>query len=180
MRPIELRFYQGSTSTKKIIGWMALVISLFVTLGLLSHYIKLKDERQNIQSILAKQQARTPEISISSDGKKLQAQMESASLAIEQLSFPWDKLFHALESSTNEDVVLLAVQPNVTSGSISLNAEARDWDAMLDYIRRLEANSFFSNVQLLNHQVQHDDPQQSVRFTLSCSLNTSSPTSKNQ
>lgn len=171
MRLIELRFYQGSIASKKVIGWMVLIISLAATFWLLNHYVKLKNERQNILSILAKQQERSPAISIAGDDKNIQTRLESASLAIEQLSFPWDKLFHALESSTNEDVVLLAVQPNVASGSISLNAEARDWDAMLDYVRRLEANSFFSNVQLLNHQVQHDDPQQPVRFTLSCSWN---------
>ncbi len=88
---------------------------------------------------------------------------------IAQLAFPWDALFGALESSMNDDVALLAVVPDVKGGTITLNGEARDWDAMLDYVRRLgTAAAFFSDVHLVSHQVQKSDPQHPVRFVLLC------------
>lgn len=80
----------------------------------------------------------------------------------------WDKLFKALESSMNEDVALLSVQPDAVGGTVALDAEARDWDAMLDYIRRLNEGKFFTGVHLISHQIRQSDPQRPVRFALSC------------
>ena len=82
--------------------------------------------------------------------------------------FPWDKLFKALETSMDKDVALLSIQPDVAGGVVILSAEARDWNAMLGYIRRLGEDKFFTDVHLVSHQIQQSDPQKPVRFVLSC------------
>ena len=46
------------------------------------------------------------------DGTQLAAEITHANTIIRQLNLPWDKLFMALESTANDRVALLAIQPD--------------------------------------------------------------------
>lgn len=167
MKRIELDFHPGGARRKRAAGWVLLAIALLVAVALTGHYGRLKEEQQHIRTMLmqqAEQQAPTANVDI----KVLEPQFERAAAVIDHLAFPWDQLFVALESSMNEDVALLSVQPDVAVGIVTLNAEARDWNAMLEYIRRLGQDKFFTDVHLVSHQIQQDDPQRPIRFVLSC------------
>jgi len=168
MKRLDLDFHQNQTKRKKAAGWLLLLIALAVAIGLVASHNDLKKEQQHAKATLTQQHERRQETSNAADIKELEPQFQRAAAVIEQLSFPWDKLFKALESSMNEDVALLSVQPDVAGGIVTLNAEARDWNAMLDYIRRLNEDKFLTDVHLVSHQNQQSDPQHPVRFVLSC------------
>lgn len=168
MKRLDLDFHPDSAKPRKAAGWLLLLAALAVAIGLVASHNNLKEEQQRAKATLVQQYERGQETSSATDTGELEPQLRHAAAAIEQLAFPWDKLFKALESSMNEDVALLSVQPDVAGGIVTLNAEARDWDAMLDYIRRLGENGFLTDVHLVSHQIQQSDPQRPVRFVLSC------------
>ncbi|MFA6921625.1 MAG: PilN domain-containing protein [Gallionella sp.] len=168
MRRIEIDFHNGRTRRNRAVGWLLLAIGLLIGIGLVNQHNKLQVEQQRIKMSLAQQDERQQKLSSNADARGLEPQLQGAVVVIEQLSFPWDKLFHALESSMSEDVALLSVMPDVKGATITLNVEARDWSAMQDYIRRLGEDKFFSDVHLVSHQIQSADPQRPVRFVLLC------------
>lgn len=168
VKRIELDFYQRSAMHKTALGWALLAIGLVVGVGLVIYHNKLKSEQQLIQMNLAQQYERQRESSSNMDIKVIETQLQQASEVIDQLSFPWNRLFRALESSVNEDVALLSIQPDVVGRIVTLNAEARNWNAMLKYASRLGKDKFFTDVHLVSHQIQQGNPQSPVRFILSC------------
>lgn len=95
------------------------------------------------------------------------AEMKQANEVIDQLARPWDQLFGAVEEAAGKDVALLAVQPEKTKRMVMISGEARDVAAMLAYMRRLNKAQQLSNVDLLSHQIQQQDPQKPVHFNLS-------------
>lgn len=166
MKRIELAFYRRGSQQNLVLGWVFLGIVLLLGGVLLNQYNRLQGEQQRIKRSLAQQHERERPLSVRT--QEITPQLQRAGRVIEQLSFPWDKLFKTLESSINEDVALLSVQPDLAGHVVTLNAEARNWDAMLAYIRRLEKSNFFNGVHLLSHQLQQNDEQRPVRFILNC------------
>jgi len=93
-------------------------------------------------------------------------EVQHANQVLRQLSLPWDAMFNAVESSSGKTVALLSLEPNIEKGTIKISGEAKTFTAMLDYVRQLGQRDVFSNVYLQNHQVQQDDPEKPVRFSL--------------
>jgi hypothetical protein len=77
---------------------------------------------------------------------------------ITKISLPWNDLFKALDATRAEEVQLLGVEPDAEARTLRISAEARDIPAMLTYVARLESNSYFRNVGLLQHEVRSEGP----------------------
>lgn len=84
-----------------------------------------------------------------------------------KLNTPWERLFRALEALPHEQVALLSVEPDASSGSVRIQAEAKDTATMLAYVEDLREGGWLSAVALNNHQVRQDDPFKPVRFSFS-------------
>ncbi len=95
------------------------------------------------------------------------AEIKRANEVIDQLALPWDQLFASVEEAAGKDVALLSIQPDKHKGAVSIEGEAKDIAAMLDYMRRLNEAKQLRKIDLLSHQVQQQDPQKPVRFNLS-------------
>lgn len=93
-------------------------------------------------------------------------EVQHANQVLRQLSLPWDALFSAVEASGGKHVALLSMEPDLKTGTVTISAEAKNFDAMLDYVRQLGKREVFGSVLLQNHQVQQTDPQKPVRFSL--------------
>lgn len=100
------------------------------------------------------------------DVRLLGEQIRRANLVLGQLGTPWDELFSLLESAHNRDIALLAIEPDAARGSVRITAEARQVAAMHAYLGRLRATRKLSQVLLQSHQIQLQDPDKPVRFTL--------------
>ncbi|OGT21170.1 MAG: hypothetical protein A2342_00965 [Gallionellales bacterium RIFOXYB12_FULL_54_9] len=169
MKRIELNLYTGRARRHSVVGWALLILGLIVVVGLIVQHNKLKTEQQKMTALLMQQHDRQHPSVSPGDTKALGDQLQRAAEVIEQLAFPWEPLFRTLESNSAEDVVLLSIQPDIKGGVITINAEARDWPAMLAYIRQLGADQFFTDVHLVSHQIEQTDPQKPIRFVLLCS-----------
>ncbi|NTV94330.1 MAG: PilN domain-containing protein, partial [Thiobacillus sp.] len=85
---------------------------------------------------------------------------------LNQLALPWDRLFSAVEESSGADVALLVMEPDTLKGLVRIGGEAKHLDAALAFVKQLGAHPIFTRVALQNHQVQQQDPQKPVRFSL--------------
>jgi Tfp pilus assembly protein PilN len=95
-----------------------------------------------------------------------EAELRYANRVINQLALPWDRLFTEVEASVGERVILLSIEPDMSSNTLQITAEAEDLDAMLVYAKRLRASKVFKDAHLKSHQLQIDVPGKPVRFVV--------------
>lgn len=98
--------------------------------------------------------------------QRLKQDIEQANRIIAQLTLPWEELFNAVESAQNRDIALLDIQPDPGTKSLNISGEARNFAALSGYLLRVQSQRCFSNVFLLKHEVQAEDPQHPIRFEL--------------
>jgi hypothetical protein len=98
------------------------------------------------------------------DWEQLQAELKAANRVIGRLSMPWDALFQQVEATVDEQITLLAVEPDTEKREVRITAEAKSFNAMLDYFKRVRAVPLFREAHVINHQIQQQDPQRPVRF----------------
>jgi Tfp pilus assembly protein PilN len=100
------------------------------------------------------------------DGAALQLEVRQANEILHQLALPWHGLFKAIESSNEKEVALLAVQPDMQRRVLRLSGEAKNFDALLAYVGRLEKDEALSQVYITQHEIRSQDPEKPVRFAL--------------
>ena len=92
--------------------------------------------------------------------------LTGARAVVGHLAGPGEELFRALEAIQEPDVALLALTPDTQKRVLRIYAEARNFDAMIAYIRALEQSRAFRQVMLVEHEIQSKDPQHPLRFSL--------------
>jgi hypothetical protein len=102
--------------------------------------------------------------------ERLDESLRNAEGVARQLALPWASLVHAIERAATRDVALLQLQPDADKGALRLTAEARDAAAMFGYVRRLVAAKDVTEVHLVSHQVQRENPRRPVQFSVQASL----------
>ena len=102
--------------------------------------------------------------------ERLDEEVKNAEAVLRQLALPWNTIIETMEDATTDDVALLQMQPDAQQRQLRLGAEARNQEAMLEYLRRLAAAKALSYVHVANHHVQMDDPQRPVQFTVQALL----------
>jgi Tfp pilus assembly protein PilN len=92
--------------------------------------------------------------------------MKQIDQVLSQLETPWGSIFQAVESASSKQIALLGLQPDTQQRLLRIVAEARSQDDMLEYVKRLGDSSGLSDVHLVNHQIQTQDPNRPLRFTV--------------
>ena len=98
--------------------------------------------------------------------EETERELKLANEVLQKLTVPWETLFMALEKTRGDKIVLLAVEPDARKGLVRITAEAKTAEDMLDYLRRLGNEAAFSRVILVNHQIQQQDSERPLRFSL--------------
>jgi hypothetical protein len=154
--------------------WPGLLL-LAVALGGLGlaivYYVDLNDRAASWESRL-EQVARSEGMSTVAgragqpESGDMAVQVSRANEVLRRLTLPWNALFRAVESAAGKDVALLAMEPDLEKQQVKISGEARDFAALLNYVTRLEEQAVFGPVHLQGHQVQQQDPDRPVRFSL--------------
>ena len=92
--------------------------------------------------------------------------IDGARMVVSHLAGPGDRLFVTLEAIDQPDVALLMLTPDTRKRTMRVQAEARGEEAMLAYLRVLEQSHAFTQVVLVEHEIQDSDPQRPLRFSL--------------
>jgi hypothetical protein len=83
-----------------------------------------------------------------------------------RLALPWGDLLDALERADNEQVALLAVDPDAERGRLRLSGEAINMDALVKYIKSLDGKGGIAGLRVMTQQTKQGDAQHPVEFVL--------------
>lgn len=98
--------------------------------------------------------------------QEMQAEIRRANEVTAQLDLPWSPLFQAVEAASHETVALLGIQPDAQKRTVSITAESKDMGSALDYVKRLGQDPLLVDVHIVNHQVQEQEPEKPLRFSV--------------
>ncbi|MGQ0750119.1 MAG: PilN domain-containing protein [Betaproteobacteria bacterium] len=88
---------------------------------------------------------------------------------LHKLAMPWHTLFRALESTANDKVSLLAIEPEPKAGTVLISGEATTYHAALDYVALLGSAAALERPHLVRHERRPDDARDAVAFTVMAS-----------
>jgi hypothetical protein len=102
--------------------------------------------------------------------ERLDEEAKGVQAVVRQLTVPWASVIQAIEQASSRDVALLQLQPDAENRLVRITAEARNAEAMFEYARRLGSAKGLAEVHVVSHQVQREDPQRPIQFSVQASL----------
>lgn len=164
MRALKLD-YRRKSPWPRMAGWAGLLLACLALVGQGWQYRQLALAIETGEAELARFGSYHTAGDLRPD-KRLEAEMGDARAVLIQLDVPWDELFDAVETSTRGEVALLGIEPEPKQEQVRIIGEAKDYPAVLDYVRRLEESAPLKSVYLQNHEVQAQDQERPVHFVL--------------
>lgn len=165
---LQLDFQQAVDAPRRLAGWL-----LFLTgLALLAEMGFSYDQLQQDRAVMHRE-VRTSKLRMDMPNempviqKFSEEDFEKVRQIIGRLSTPWEEFFVGLESVSNENTAILVIEPDVQTGILRIEGEAKDYASVLTLVAQLRVTKPFSEVFLLRHEIKRDDPQHPVGFTLS-------------
>jgi Tfp pilus assembly protein PilN len=150
-------------------GLGVLAFSLVVAAGLLSRHQTAQQELARLETesglILPQRQ---PVKAMSKE--RLDEETKNAEAVVRRLTLPWASLIGTMEEAATREVAILQLQPDAEQRVLKVTAEARNRDAMFEYLRRLSASKGLAEVHLVSHQVQLEDPQHPIQFSVQAGM----------
>ncbi len=165
MRRLDLNFQKPSHAPSRMAGWLLLLTGLALLVELGVSYDRLQNDREAMNEEIRTSHVRLDENQ--PDYQFTDKDFEDGRQIINRLATPWDAFFVGLESIKNSNVAILSIQPDMQSGLLQIEGEAKDYAAVLTLIAQLRVTKPFSDVFLLRHEIKRDDPQHPVTFALS-------------
>lgn len=152
-------------------GWAVLVAGALVLTGAIAWQFAVVEPdnlaRQAEVARLRQELASHEPAALKISDTQLAAEWQKALAINGRLGTPWQNLFSMLESYVDEPVALLSIDPDIAKKDLLLTGEARNLDAVLDYVRFLKRQSMLSAVTLQSHQINKQDRDTPVRFRIS-------------
>lgn len=164
MRPLQLDYQR--TAMPQPGAWLLLGVGVVLSVAAVLILADLKRELTVWEEQAAKSSSGARSGIPLRSSEATQRELKQANVVLQQLALPWEDLFGALEAVRGEKVALLAVEPDVARGQVRIGAEAKSAAHMLNYLRRLERDTALREVVLLNHQVQLQDAERPLRFSV--------------
>ncbi len=169
MRKVNLNYV--APPARPWMGWALLVFALLITGWVVADFVRTRNQLTDTELALARLErntARTQSDTSPStiDRTQVEQAIRSASALVRSLRVPWEELFTAIENAQHESVAVLSIEPDVTSSTVRIVAEAKDEEAMVEYADLMQFAPGLTDVMLSNHQVQQQNPNKPVKFTL--------------
>ena len=173
MRALRLD-YRDDNGLRHFFGVLLLAFVLTLVTAIGWYFASLRQQTSQLQSVVDSIDSRIHgQATVSEVGKmppqKLAEVMKFSNHTIHQLNLPWDILFIQLEKAKDEGVALLEVEPNANTSAIKVVGEAKDYEAMLKYVRSLSAQGVLQGVYLTDHKMDDQNPDKPIKFSLEAS-----------
>ena len=94
-------------------------------------------------------------------------QIQQIQTTVGALIIPWSELLQGIEKSDMQDIALLSLEPNSKKQLLSITGEAKNLQAALGYIQKLEAQPMLDKVFLQKYNIDEANLFKPVKFTLS-------------
>jgi hypothetical protein len=148
-------------------GWVVLIIGLGLVADAGFKHQRLRDAVDEVQRPRSARKVQAPGFEAVSE--QTQRELGAARRLLQELVLPWETLFRSIEASVDRDTGLLAVEPDADKRAVRITGEARDYQAVLNFVSRLEDTPGLSRIHLLNHQIREDVAERPFVFTLTAS-----------
>jgi Tfp pilus assembly protein PilN len=172
MRALNLD-YRDDNSVRNWLGYLFLALAAALALAIALHFSHLREQANALQSqidaIDSRVQAKSSTNNSELPPQKLAEVFKFSNRTIHQLNLPWNILFSQLEKAKDDGVALLSVEPNANSTTIKVAGEAKNYEAMLRYVRTLSEQGVFQGVYLTDHKMDEQNPDKPIRFSLEAS-----------
>ena len=182
MRALQIDFAKPTLwrtlARTSALTWSLLAVGLIALLIVGIDLRKTMQARQIIEQAMANASAQRAKRSQSSTlPAPILSPVQIAGLngVIDQLNVPWRDLLDAIESATPPAIALLSLEPDARRRTLVGSAEARDSEAMIDYLSALQQQPFFSGVMLLRHETNEQDARKPLRFQFEASWHEAAP-----
>jgi Tfp pilus assembly protein PilN len=83
-----------------------------------------------------------------------------------ELTAPWQNLLSIVEDYPAHDVALIGIDQNPAQSQIRITAEAKDFDAMIAYLKYLQSSALLREAVLNGHLIETNEPGTPVRFEI--------------
>lgn len=160
MKALDLDFARTRATPA---GWVLLGLATFVAVDTGMSYRQLASQVAAVEARLDRHGGHGSRLARS---EKDETALRDADRVARSLMLPWDSLFRSLEQATDERVALLALQPDARKREISISGEAKDYDAVLAFVTRLDQREGLRDVHLVRHELREDDPQHPMYFSI--------------
>lgn len=172
MRALKLD-YRDNNSLHNWLGYLLLALVLALAVFIYLHFSALRQQTNVVQSQIDEIDNRVHVKPANNHSdmppQKLAEVFKFSNRTIHQLNLPWSVLFSQLEKAKDDGVALLSVEPNANSTTIKVAGEAKNYEAMLRYVRTLSEQGVFQGVYLTDHKMDEQNPDKPIRFSLEAS-----------
>jgi len=168
MRRLELNYQKPADPPRKTAGWILLLAGAALLIEMGVSYDRQQSDRESMDREIRTSKIRLDTPSEPHINRKFtEKDFGEGRQIINRLSTPWDAFFAGMESVSNENVAILSIEPDMQTGLLQIEGEAKNYAAVLTLVVQLRTTKPFSEVFLLSHETKRDDPQHPVSFTLS-------------
>lgn len=134
------------------ISSLLLIIGLVSCASVFIYWQQLASDTKQLKlSIQARRHQ--PENTRSTTAKPDPAKTQEVSNAIAEIVLPWNSVFKALEAANDEEVQILAIEPNARTRLVRIHALAWDNEHMMHYLQNLNAQKSLKQVRLVSHEM---------------------------
>jgi len=155
-----------------VLGGIMVALALFLFVYMFQQYQQASDD---LAAVELKRMAILPKPKqVSAKPVQETATPEEINYArdiLAQLSIPWQPLFTSLEQTKPQTIALLGIEPNRKKQQVILTGQAKNMEAALVYLRKLEQTDTLSQVHLLQHSIDQNDPFKPLTFTITARWN---------
>ena len=169
MRALRLDFARSRASGR--VGAVLLAAGLLAAIGASAQFAALTRETEawearaaDLKSMSERSMKRVG--AGAGDATALGGEVRSANAILAQMSVPWNALFRELEGAGGPNVSLLSVHPDIAGRQVRIAGEARNMQAALDYVAKLEETGTLRRVVLTGHETKQSGTQSPVGFSL--------------
>ena len=135
MQKIKLDFNQHPIQPGKLAGWLLLLIGIALLLEMGLSYNKVLNERAALNKKIIHSK-----LQLDMTRKQPQQQqfadkdIEEVRQIFNRLSTPWESFIAGIESISSNKVAVLSIEPDMQTGMLRIEGEAKDYPAVLTFV----------------------------------------------
>lgn len=107
-----------------------------------------------------------PRRDVAASAPAARQQAKEIAAVFNEITVPWQDLLAVVEGYGERDVALIGIDQSPTQGQIRIAAEAKDFDAMIRYLKYLQASALLREAVLNTHLIETTTPGVPVRFQI--------------